>query len=220
MRDYILGNADDEVFGDFAPSEPAKPVRKQRTALELDRLILEAAENTLRAEAMGAVLTWLDDGEWSADALESILEGMAYASDDDDDWTDDELAHFESLLDASEGALTYLGGDARQVSKALDGDDAAAEALGEHLSEILESNTKSDDDLISEFAAGGEFIGEAVEAVIRNGERVLKRKKTRKRRMTAAQRAALKKAQRKAHTAGAKRARAKSMRIRKQRGMD
>lgn len=219
MRHLMIGSADDEVFGDFRPSMITESAPRERSETEMDTLIAEAAENTLRSEAMGAVLTWLDDGDWSFESLDSLLEGMA-STTDEEELTDDETEHYEALWETAEDALLSLGAEKASISQLLEEDDEAAEALGKHLSAALEDITKSDDDLVSEFGVGGQLVLEATQRVIRNGEtRRIPKKRRRKRRQTPAQRAALKKARRKAHTSGARRSRARSTRRRKQMGL-
>ncbi|MDX5979647.1 hypothetical protein [Vreelandella alkaliphila] len=218
MQHFMAGSADDEVFCDFRPSMITESAPRERSELEMDELIAEAAENTLRSEAMGAVLTWLDEGDWSFDALDSLLEGLA-SSTDEEELTDEEAEHYEALWETTEEALKSLGAEAGSISQLFEENDDAAQALGKHLSAKLDDITKSDDDLVSEFGVGGQLILESGKRVIRNGElRRIPRRRRRKRRMTSAQRAALKKARRKANTSAAKRSRAKSMRRRKQMG--
>lgn len=220
MQHLMLGSADDEVFGGFRPgSMVTESAPRGRSESEMDDLIAEAAENVLRTEAMGAVLTWVEEGDWSYDTLDSLLEGMA-SSSDEEDMSEDEEAHYEALWETVEEALGVLGADDSNIAQVLKGDDDAAQALGKFLSAELDEVTKSDDDLVSEFGVGGQLVLEATKRVIRGGEmRRLPVRRRRKRRMTPAQRAALKKARRKAHTSSAKRSRSRSMRRRNQMGM-
>lgn len=222
MRDFLLGSADEEVFGAFrpGPSGVFESTGSKRSESEMDALILEAAETQLRAEAMGAALTWVDDGDWSHDALDSLLEGLASESDDEEDMTDDEAEHYESLLESVADALGSLGGDSANIDAALAGDDDAAQRLGQHLSSRLDGVSKSDDDLVAEFSVGGELVMESGRRVVRDGEvRRKPRRRRRKRRQTPAQRAALNKARRKANTSSARRSRQRSMRRRRQMGL-
>lgn len=227
MRDFLLGSADTDVFGAFrpGPSGVFEATGQRRTETEMDNLILEAAETQLRGDAMSAALTWVDDGDWSYEALDALLEDMASdsdeddESDDDEDMTDDEQEHYEALTDTVLDALVSLGGDADNIELALSGDEDAAQRLGKHLSSRLDNVTKDDDDLVSEFSVGGELVMEAMKKVVRNGKtKWVRKKKRRKKRRTAAQRAALKKARRKSGRSSAKRSRKRSMRRRRQMG--
>jgi hypothetical protein len=219
MRHLMMGSTDDEVFGDFRPSMITESAPRERSAAEMDTLIAEAAENTLRSEAMGAVLTWLDEGDWSFEALDSLIEGLA-SDTDEEELTDDENEHYEALWETAEDAMVSLGAEKSSISRLLEEDDDAAEALGKHLTARLDDVAKSDDDLVSEFGVGGELVLEATQRVVRNGEtRRVPKKRRRKRRQTPAQRASLKKARRKAHSSGARRSRSRSNRRRKQAGL-
>ena len=219
MQHLMLGNVDSDVFGDFRPrSMVTESAQRERSDTEVDALIVEAAENSLRTEAMGAVLTWVEDGDWSFDALDSLLEGLA-SDTDDEDLTDDEQEHYEALWETAYEALGLLGASDGNIEQVANGDDDAAEKLGKFLAGKLDNITKDDDDLIAEFGVGGNLVLESGRRVIRNGEtRRMPKRRKRKRRMTAKQRAALKKARRKAHNSGARRSRKRSMRRRKQMG--
>ncbi len=220
MQHLMLGNVDKDVFGDFRPSSlVTESAQRERSDTEVDAMIIEAAENSLRTEAMGAVLTWVEDGDWTYDALDALLEGLA-SDTDDDELTDDEQEQYEALWETAIEALESLGASESNIEQAVGGDDDAAEKLGNFLAGKLDDVTKSDDDLVAEFGVGGSLVMESGRRVIRNGEtRRMPRRRKRKRRMTAAQRAALKKARRKAHNSGARRSRKRSMRRRKQMGL-
>lgn len=220
MQHLMLGTADNDVFGDFRPSGMVtESAQRERPDTEVDAMIIEAAENSLRTEAMGAVLTWVEDGDWSYDALDALLEGLA-SDTDDDELTDDEQEQYEALWETAMEALESLGASESNIEQAVGGDDGAAEKLGKFLADKLDNITKDDDDLVAEFGVGGSLVMESSRRVIRNGEtRRMPRRRKRKRRMTAAQRAALKKARRKAHNSGARRSRKRSMRRRKQMGL-
>lgn len=220
MEKILLGQADDDVFGSFAQT----PIFESKQAMTEDQIedqIIEAAANTLRSEAMGIALTWIEEGEYTFDAIDWLVEGIVTdeSEDEDQDLTPDEVEHYDSIMEILPVALKSLGGNAENIAKLLDHeDDGEGAELGKHLAKKLDETTKDDDDLVAEFAAGGEMILESLR-MVRDGKVVRKRRKLRKRRMSSAQRAALKKARRKAHTSGARRARKKSMKIRSKRGM-
>lgn len=220
MQHFMLGNADNDVFGDFRPAGMVtESAPRERSATEMDNLIAEAAENSMRSEAMGAVLGWVEDGDWSYESLDSVLEGMASDSDDED-LTDDEQEHLDAVWETVSEALESLGADSASIDALYEEDDEAAQKLGKHLADKLDDVTKDDDDLVSEFAAGGEMVMEATKRVVRKGQskRVRKRRK-KKRHRSAAQRASLKKARRKSHNSSARRSRKRSNRRRKSMGM-
>lgn len=219
MEKILLGQADDEVFGSFAQT-PIFESKQPMTEEQIEDQIIDAAANTLRSEAMGVALTWIEEGEHTFDAIDYLVEGIVTdGSEEDQDLTPDEVDHYDSIMEIMPAALKSLGGNAENIAKLLDHeDDEAGATLGKHLTSKLDETTKDDDDLVAEFAAGGEMILES-RRMVRNGKVVRKRRKLRKRRMTPAQRAALKKARRKAHTSAARRARKKSMKVRSRRGL-
>lgn len=219
MEKILLGQSDDEVFGSFTQS-PIFESKQPMTEEQIEDQIVEAAANTLRSEAMGVALTWIEEGEHTFDAIDYLVEGIVTdEGEEDQDLTPDEIDHYDLIMEIMPAALKSLGGNAENIAKLLDHeDDEAGAALGKHLTSKLDETAKDDDDLVAEFAAGGEMILESLR-MVRGGEVVRKSRKRRKRRMTSAQRAALKKARRKAHTSAARRARKKSMKVRSKRGL-
>ncbi|GAL07944.1 baseplate or tail tube [Photobacterium aphoticum] len=73
--------------------------------------------------------------------------------------------------------------------------------------------------MIAEFGVRETLMNEAIKKVVRDGKVVTINTNKRKRKMTAAQKAALKKARLKAHSSSAKAARKKAMKTRHSRGM-
>lgn len=67
---------------------------------------------------------------------------------------------------------------------------------------------------------GSESLDEATVKVVRDGKVITKKKTTKKHKLTAAQKAALAKARKKAHTPSAERNRGKSMKTRKKKGLN
>jgi hypothetical protein len=120
-----------------------------------------------------------------------------------------------------------MGASAENVDEFLNGEsDEAGETLGKFLSEEITEEAASDEDMIAAFI-GGDTVFESgiLEAafkkirVVRDGKVTIKKKRLGKIIMSAAQKAGLKKARRKSNTAAAKVHRAKSMKLRKQRGI-
>lgn len=179
------------------------------------------ADRQIRNAAMATALTWVNEGDYSYAALDAMVVGMVDL-DGDEEIGEDEEADYNDLLFAVGEALVRLGGDESNVAAFIeDEDDAEGEKLGKYLAEKLEATFASDDDIINRFASrSGEAILEAgTRKVIRDGKIVIKKKRLKKVRLNAAQRAALKKARRKSNTAAARRVRKKSLRIRKSRGL-
>ncbi len=179
------------------------------------------ADRQIRSAGMATALTWVDEGAYGFADLDALVVGMVDI-DGDEEIGEDEEADYNDLLSATTEALIRLGGAETNVSAFIDDeDDDAGEKLGKHLASKLENIGADDDEIITRFAMrSGEAILEAgTRKVVRDGKVVIKKKRVKKYRMTASQRQALKKARRKANTAGARRARMKSMRIRKKRNM-
>ena len=191
------------------------------------------AKKQIKANAMGLALTWLSERDFSYDALDALAYGLADV-DEDGQVGEDEEDHYNAILQETANAFAAMGADADNVADFIsDESDEAGEKLGTFLSKKLDGVEEDDDELVSRYATSGKIfessegdedvfsdgIFEGVVRVVRNGEVKLVKKRLKKRRMTAAQRAALKKARRKANTASARRARAKARRIRKTRGL-
>jgi len=173
-----------------------------------------------RSAAMALALAFVEGGDFSYAALEAGAFLMADA-DEDQDISDDEQDFLNELLQGVADAFTSLGADAGNVASFMDDeDDAAGATLGAFLSEKMSGTTMDDDEIIANYAVGGDMVLESIVKVVRSGKVVLKRKRIgRPKKITAIQRAGLKKARMRAFTGAAKVHRAKSMKIRKQRGM-
>lgn len=210
----------DDTFSDFS-AMAVKKVASASTPIHLgvlEQAIEDFAEQQLRAEAMGIALTFVEEGDFSSDALQGLLFGFIEDSDSEE-LTDEDAAHYESLAMSVVDAFKSLGASEENAMAAVDGDEDAAERLGDFVSAKLEDNPKSDEDLISRFAVETGMVLEAVKRVVRDGQMKMIRVPVRRKRLSAAQRAALRKARKKANTASAKRARSKSMRKRASRGL-
>lgn len=173
-----------------------------------------------RSQAMAVVLTWVDEKDFSIGALDAIAQGIADV-DGDGELDEAETEELDSMFDAIAEAIVSLGGDQSAVDTFIaDGDDDSGKRLGEFLSSKLDEMDADDDLLVSRFAVGESLIAEAAaRRVVRNGQIRWIKKRTTKIRLSAAQRAALKKARRKAHTGAARIARKKAMKVRQQKGL-
>ena len=218
-----IHDKDEDIF------EGLFQVEKTPEADTLGDAITESAVNSAigdlvdkqaRASAMSALLTWLDEGDYTYEALDSLAAGVADV-DFDDEVGDDEEDYYNDILDAISDAMVFLGAESGNVADFLnEEDDDAGEKLGEFLAGKLEDDSRDEDEIIGDFAVRESLVAESTIRVIRGGEVVRKKKRIRKpKRLSAAQRAALKKARRKAHTGPAKLARRKSLKIRKRRGL-
>ncbi|EPP2131345.1 hypothetical protein ACUNB4_004227 [Vibrio alginolyticus] len=173
------------------------------------------ATSQARQDAAAAVVQWVEGGDADYDELDALLFGMVEGGDSDEEIDLDDIQNeqYEQLTKfASEFMATFSGVDSADVAL-MDEDDSAADRVYEALENALSDVNNSE--AIADFAVRESVMMEAKERVIRNGKPTYINKRKRKRRMSAAQKAALKKARRKAHTSAAKASRAKSMNLRK-----
>ena len=205
------------------PEEKAKGGNKAAN-IYLTGAVLDSAEDDMaeklgKSDAMAVALQWVEDGEYTYDALDNLVYGMTIEDPEADELEVDEEAYNE-MLNGVAGALVELGASKDGVVSLLqDEDDEAGEIIGNKLSSIMNSVTEDDYTLITRYAAGG-MILDAMEKVVRDGEVTwIQKKPKRKRIMSAAQKAALKKARMKSNTAAAKAKRKKAMRVRKSAGL-
>ncbi len=177
--------------------------------------IEKAAEQDYRSNAAAAVIQWIADGDAEYDALDAIIHGLA-SDDDVEELDDDEYEDYSAITDYVGEFVEQYGAPVESI-QLMSEDDDAAEVVFNAVQEALKG--KSTDEAVADFAVRGSLMLEAVKKVIRNGQVKLIKVKRKKRRLNAAQKAALKKARRKANTAKAKAKRAKAMRQRKSRGL-
>lgn len=185
--------------------------------------IADFAAMQTRAQGMSLALVWLEDQGYTFSALAALVMGMADL-DGDEKIGDEEEDIYNDILAAAGAALVRLGGNKENVQKFIDDeDDTAGTKLGGYLSGKMDGVESDDDDLVSGFAVSDDEILEAAYKrvkTIKNGRVVFKKKRIGKaKKMSAKQRAGLKKARRKANTGAARRNRKKSMKIRKSRGL-
>jgi len=185
--------------------------------------VADFAAMQARAQGMALALTWLEEKDFAYSALDDLAVGMADL-DGDEEIGDEEEDIYNDLLSAVGAAFVKLGGDKANVQAFIDDeDDTAGNKLGSYLTEKMDSVESDDDDLVAGFAVSDDEILEAAYKrvkVVKNGRVVFKKKRIGKpKRMSAKQRAALKKARKKANTGAARKNRKKAMRIRKSRGM-
>ena len=206
---------------------------------ESDDAISEAARASSRARAMSALLSWVEYGDYTYDALDETVIAVADL-DGDFELSEEDEDEYNFIWAEMGDALLSLGVDLKDAQEFVDGpskdaDDAAAR-IGAGLSKMLDEEKTDDDSLITGFAMGEDAILENVaddatlhgimeatykrKKVVRDGEVVFTRKRVSgKVRQSAEQKVGMKKARRKANTSTAKMKRRKSMRIRQRRGL-
>lgn len=197
--------------------------------------VLDAASSahmtqSQRMHAASVVQQWvetddddLDDGETLSDRLYALLAAGVIDTESEDDLTEDEQDALDAVLAATEEYLLSFGVDADDVSSLLDewGDDAAGR-VRDALAEALPDPDAAMDSITS-FAFDAEAAVVALDAAYRSvvsfkgGQRTVKRIRTsgRGRKMSAKQKAALRRARMRANTSQSKRRRAMSLKKRK-----
>ncbi|EPL8679528.1 hypothetical protein N0P70_005527 [Klebsiella michiganensis] len=204
-------------------SAARKPVTEP---VDIDVAMMEAvgvqAAGNARGLAASMIAQWIEDDEPEADAFDALAMTMAGLDglDEDDEPTDEQIDAYNEALAALAEAAVAMGADQDDVTDMIDDeDDGAAERVFDALAE---NDTDMMEEAIAIYTvAGGDkaMMEAARKKVIRDGKVKIIRKRPRPRRLNSLQKQALKKAQRKSHTAVANVNRKKSMRLRKKRGL-
>lgn len=176
-------------------------------------LMLEAVEKTadiiLRSDAASAVIAWINSGDSEADSFDAMAYGLA--GGDSEELSDDQEKDYQITLGYMTDFAILCGANAIDCQGLVDGDDDASENVFDAVESSIQN--ASEDELISDFAHREKLIFESTKKVIRDGKVVIINTSKRKRKMTAAQKAALKKAQLKSHSSAANAARKKSLHL-------
>lgn len=198
------------------------PPANEGSQVTADEMLLEAIEQAAvtnyRANGMAAVLTWFNDGEPTSENFDVTAIGMADVNEDGE-VSDEEEEDYNEILFAMTQALDYMKVDAEAIDGLLEGDDDAADTVFNAIGDYIEDTNDSEEEIIATFSVAKESMTEARKKVIRDGKVKWIKKPLRKRRLSAKQRAALKKARMKANTGAAKAKRKKAMKKRKAAGM-
>lgn len=211
-----------------SPSEKRKLDRENMETAMFEAVEARAAGD-LRAIAASMIAGWVEDGEPEAmdfDALAIVMCGLQDV-EEDAEFTDEQVDAYYAALTALADAAVSLGADQGDVTAMIDDedDDAASRVF-----DSLSAGTDSMDESIADYTifGGDDAMLEAVamfeatrrKKVVRNGKVTIIRKRVRPRRLNSKQKAALKKARRRANTSVAKMHRAKSNKIRQKRGLN
>lgn len=195
---------------------------------------MSAAEiSRLRLEVAAAIAAWsetddLDDDETLVDRFDSIMVGII-DTDKNGELDDDELAILDIAYNIAAEILLDKGANEEDISLMLnEGDETAAENVHELVINVGADGEDAELDEIN--AAAFEFDEDSDAAVldatykrkiaIRNGKKTIIRKRISGRvRLSAKQKMAIKKMQRKAHSGKARMKRLKSLKRRKAMGL-
>lgn len=184
----------------------------------LSAMSVTADKNT-RSLAAAIVLQWAEAGEHDFDSLEAMLFG-AIDEDGDKDLSDEEEDELDELsAAAAQFILDSTSLTAAQVKLLFDDeDDEQAIEAASLLEDLIEKG--STDELIANYAEKQAMLLSSLRKVVRDGVVVkIKKRIGRKRKMSPAQKQALKKARKKSHGAASRAKRKKSSRVRKRNGL-
>jgi hypothetical protein len=226
---------------------PAAPVKPEpvldAAALAAKRVeaVLDAAnaflDSATRMDVAAALQQWaetaaedLGEGETMSDRLFALMVGIA-DDNKDGDLTDDEIAIVTTALENAAEYLTSKGVSEEDALAVLqDGDDEAAVRVAEFLRGALPDGEEGEMDDVDSFAFDSESSADLFDSVldavykkkvvVRNGKKMRINKRVSGRVvLSAAQKIAIRKARRKAHSSAAKIRRAKSVKIRARAGL-
>lgn len=180
------------------------------------------ADQDARSMAAAIMVQWASDESAELSDLDGLVFGAVLEDDDSDaeieDLSDDQADEYDALVNVLGEFAISVGVSEKQVQNMIEeADEKAALDVAEKIRNAISEHGA--DELISDFAVSEQMIMSAVVKVVRDGKVKFKKKRTRKVILNAAQKAGLRKARMRAHTAASKASRRKSMRIRKSRGL-
>lgn len=191
-------------------------------AAEMEESMSDYGMQDVKLKTAAAVQEWLstsegdlDDGESMADRLFALMVGIADA-DQNGELDEDEEAVLNAALNAAYDYLESKGVAAEDIDGLLNEADAdAAGRVIEMLQGVAEEDPESLDDS-DEFAFGADAMDAVYKKTmaVRNGKKVkINKRVSGTVRLTAKQKMAIRKAQKKAHSATAMRKRMKSAKV-------
>lgn len=129
-----------------------------------DRAIANYVRAQQRTEAMSSVLSWIEEGDFTYNALDETIIVVADL-DGDYEITEDEEAYYSELWNEVPDALVSLGADEDDVKEFMDGPgteaDKAAARMGRTLTQKMDEEEADDDELIARFAFGEDVVLES-----------------------------------------------------------
>lgn len=204
----------------------------------LEDAVSNVSEAQVRSDAMSAVLGWIESGEYTYADLDNAILEVADLNGDLEIGEDEE-EYYSDMWATVADALSTLGADKGDIQALYDGPgedaDKAGARIGADLSKKMDEVKEDDNDIILAFSMSNQAVlesaGEGYEGIYEGVfkwmkkvvggvvERVHKRVSGHGKKLTAAAKAALKKAQHFAQTGMAKIKRLKSFKIGQKRGL-
>lgn len=215
------------MYDSVRENEEGREFNKKKAAarMSLDDSARKFEMMSARMDAGAIVEVWaqeddLEYGETFADRLIAMIIGAADVN------IDGELTGDEIEVANEVGAAVYdyflaLGIEESDASAVLNGDDDAAMRVRDFISEFDEDDFNVDEFVFGEDAQDSLYDAAYKKALaVRDGKKVMINKRVSGAvKLSAKQKAALRKAQMKSHGAGAKMKRMKSMKVRKKMGI-
>lgn len=215
------------MYDSVRENEEGREFNKKKAAarMSLDDSARKFEMMSARMDAGAIVEVWaqeddLEYGETFADRLIAMIIGAADVN------IDGELTGDEIEVANEVGAAVYdyflaLGVEESDASAVLNGDDDAAMRVRDFISEFDEDDFNVDEFVFGEDAQDSLYDAAYKKALaVRDGKKVMINKRVSGAvKLSAKQKAALRKAQMKSHGAGAKMKRMKSMKVRKKMGI-
>lgn len=128
-------------------------------------MVLETVANyDTRANAMSAVLGWIEEGNFTYDDLDAFVYAFLDL-DDDDEPTEDDDKLYSDVWEVIPEALISLGADPKDVDTLYDGPgpeaDKAAARIGATVKDVLNEEPADYEDILTDFAVGDEVLESA-----------------------------------------------------------
>ena len=190
----------------------------------MDAAVDDRAEVLFRSEAMAAALTFVEEGDYSQDALTALVTGLAGCDTGLAYLSNDQQECYDDLMTMTADALVSLGANADNIREFIESSDPntaneAGSKIGKFLRLKLLEEEVNEDEVIARFAIAPQLLVESAAQVLRNGRVPLTRKALYLKQLTGVQKLTVEKAQIKAHGAFKRLWRAKVAKRRKSRGM-
>lgn len=221
-----------------SPADDVATNKKNQKSSQDDTAINDASSHemaNIAKDAITAVQQWvetdsdeLDKGETVADRLFALLVGAVDSSIDGRDLDDDEQEVYEAILNATWDYLSSLGADDDDISSLLnDWDETAANNIFDLVLAALPDGDDDVNDAVDNFVFGNDQSTAASfdatyakRTVVRNGQKVrIKKRISGTVHLSPKQKVAIKKMQRKSHSATAKARRLRSMKVHRRAGL-
>lgn len=230
MMDYI-DMLHDEVSG--KRKERKKPAVFDGVEVSAESDMAAYELTAIGIDVAASISSWietqpdeLDEGETFADRFDGLMIGIC-DQDKDGEISDDEMDVIELAYNAAAEYFAQKGVADEDIDALINNGDAdAAERIIEFLINVAPDGEGAELDEINNFGFDAESDEAAYDAtykrrmVIRNGKKTIIRKRVSgKVRLSSKQKAAIRKAQKKAHSGAARRARLKSMKKRRSAGL-